>query len=74
MFASGREFAVVGYEHAHDKRIYQLYRSQFLTQEKIKFISFLDDHIPTFLFMITENENDGKTMFKIVKLVKNKKV
>lgn len=70
ILASNKEFAVVGYDH--EKRVYELYRSVVNFEEEIRFISFLEDNIPSFIFMITYNTRENKTYFRILKLKKNK--
>lgn len=66
-----REYAVIGYDH--EKRVYELYRSVVSYEEEIRHISFLEDHIPSFIFVITYNKKEEKSYFKILKLKKNKK-
>ena len=68
---SKREFAIVGYDN--EGKVYELYRSVVSFEEEIRHISFLEDNIPSFLFLITYNTREQKTYFKILKLVKNKK-
>lgn len=43
------------------------------TNEEIRHISFLEDHIPNFIFVITFNKLEDKSYFRILKLKKNKK-
>ena len=47
-------------------------RSHVANEEKIKFVTFLEDNIPQFIFKITENSKENITYFKIMKLKKNK--
>lgn len=71
ILGSDREFAVVGYDY--ERRVFELFRSVVSFEEEIKFISFLEDNTPSFIFMITFNTREQKTYFKILKLNKNKK-
>jgi len=70
-FSSKREFVVVGYDF--EKRVYELLRAFVSFDEEIKFLSFLEDHIPSFLFLITWNKREMRSYIKILKLKKNKK-
>ena len=71
VYASKRDFVVIGYDH--DKKVYELLRDFVTFEEEIKFISFLEDHMPAFLFIITLNKKENITYFKILKLKKNSK-
>lgn len=71
VIASKRDFVVVGYDY--EKRVYELLRSFVNYDEEIRFISFLEDHIPSFLFLIIYNKKEKCTHFKIYKLKKNAK-
>jgi hypothetical protein len=62
---------VIGYNY--EKRVYELMRSFVSFDEEIRFISFLEDHMPSFIFVITYNKRDEKSYIKIYKLKKNKK-
>lgn len=48
-------------------------RSFVSFDEEIRFISFLEDQIPSFVFMITYNKREEKSYIKIYKIRKNKK-
>ena len=56
VIASKRDFVVVGYDY--EKRVYELLRSFVNYDEEIRFISFLEDHIPSFLFLIIYNKKE----------------
>jgi len=71
VFGSNREYVVVGYDY--EKRVYELFRSFVSFDEEIRFISFLEDHVPSFLFIITWNKREQKTFIRILKLKKNEK-
>eukprot|EP00347_Sterkiella_histriomuscorum_P017818 403347867 len=73
ILGSTTEYSVFGYDH--EKRVYELYAYQTKESdhEEIRHISFLEDHIPTFIFKITYKKDEGKSYFKILKLRKNKK-
>lgn len=62
---------VIGYDY--EKRVYELLRSMVTFDEEIRFISFLEDHIPSFIFLIIYNKKEQQTHFKIYKLKKNAK-
>jgi WD40 repeat protein len=71
VFSSKRDFVVVGYDY--EKKVYELLRSFVNPEEEIRFISFIEDHVPSFLLVITYNNRDLLTNFKILKLKKNGK-
>ena len=71
LFSSKQEFVIIGYDY--EKRVYELLRSSVSLEEEIKFISFLEDHNPSFVFVITYNSREIKSYIKILKLKKNKK-
>jgi len=52
--------------------VYELFRQTVGFDEQIRFISFLDDNLPSFIFIITFDSREKKTQFKILKLFKNK--
>ena len=67
--ASSNKFIVIGYDY--EKKVYELMRSPVPSEtnvgvstsspdgdEEIRFISFLDDHIPSFIFMICYNKRE----------------
>ena len=70
MIASPKEYAVVGYDL--QRVVYELHRSSVGFDEEIRFVSFLDDNLPSFIFMIIFSAMEQKTIFKILKLSKNK--
>ena len=49
VFGSDSEYSVIGYDH--EKRVYELLHQS--SDEPIKFVSFLEDNTPSFLFLIT---------------------
>ena len=69
IISSKREFVVIGYDY--EKRVYELLRSFVSFDEEIKYISFLEDHIPSFIFLITYNKREEKSYIKIYKIKKN---
>lgn len=71
VIASKRDFVVVGYDY--EKRVYELLKSFVGFDEEIRFISFLEDNNPSFLFLIIYNKKEQCSHFKIYKLKKNKK-
>lgn len=56
VLSSKRDFVVIGYDH--EKRVYELLKSFVSFDEEIRFLSFLEDHTPSFLFIITYNKKD----------------
>jgi WD40 repeat protein len=56
IFASKRDFVVVGYDY--EKRVYELLRSFVNYDEEIRFISFLEDNVPSYLFLICWNKKE----------------
>lgn len=71
IFGSKKEFSVIGYDY--EKRVYELLRQSVSFDEEICFLSFLEDHIPTFLFVILYSKREGRSSIKILKMKKNKK-
>jgi len=67
--ASRRDFVVVGYD-AHE-RVYELIRSFVSVDEELRFVSFLEDHVPSFLLLIAYNSRTQSSVFRIMKLRKN---
>ncbi len=59
----------MGYDN--NDNVYQLYRGTVESAEEIKFISFLEDNNPSFLFVVSFNRIDKHTAFKILRLRKN---
>ncbi|CDW75572.1 UNKNOWN [Stylonychia lemnae] len=70
IIGSKREFSVVGYDH--NKNVYELYKQCVSYDEEIRHIQFIEDHVPSFVFLITFNKLEQKSYFKILKLRKNK--
>ena len=69
--ASDQEFVVVGYDH--ENNVYELYRQKVGNDEDIRFISFLEDYMSTFIFMMTFSQIEQLTVVRILKLKKNPK-
>jgi hypothetical protein len=61
---------VIGYDF--EKRVYELIRQNIGEGEEIRYISFLEDLNPTFIFLVTFDKNIKKSFIKILKLKKNK--
>ena len=55
-----------------EERVYELLRTNVGFDEDIRFMSFLEDHIPTYIFIITYNHKEQQSIFRILKLKKNK--
>ena len=71
VFSSKRDFVVLGYDY--DKKVYELLRSYVNADEEIRFLSFIEDHVPSFILQITFNKKESTTNFKILKLKRNDK-
>lgn len=56
VMASKKSFVVVGYDY--EKKVYELLRSNVSNDEEIRYIGFLEDHIPSYLFLIIYNTKE----------------
>ncbi len=56
VFASKQEFAIKGFDHG--KKVYDLIRAKIKPDEEIRFMSFIEDYIHKFLFLITHNQKE----------------
>ncbi len=70
MLGSKKEYALIGYDC--EERVYELLRANVGDHEEIRFLSFLEDHIPSYLFLVTYNRKEKQSIFRILKLKKNK--
>lgn len=71
VLGSRSEFSVIGFDH--EKRVYELYSESFAERpdEEIRHVSFLEDNIPAFLFLVIYNRTTNKSHIKILKMRKN---
>ena len=61
---------MIGYDF--EKRVYELLRGKPASpEEEIRFVSFLDDHNPAFIFIVTYDVKEQKSSIKILKIKKN---
>ena len=69
LLSSDKEFSVIGYDR--HERVFELTRSFVGVDEEIMYSRFLDDHIPSFIFLILWNKKEQCTILKILKLKRN---